>query len=199
VSSPSSSPPPQASRGGVRWRPGPALSGVLLLAVASCSKKAEPVAAEAPKPAAKAAVVLAEPPPPPPPEPEPVAAPPPVVKAKSEAPKSTGPKGPAGCDAECIPTASAELQSALRARAGQARSCYERALTHNSELQGSLEVSIRIGPTGAVCSAEISKDTLGDSGVASCVAQRFRSAVFPKSPGGCVDAVVPIKLVPRQP
>ena len=197
MSSPSSSPPPQASRGGVRWLPGPALSRVLLLAVASCSSKAEPVAAEAPKPVAKAAAVLAEPPPPPPPEPEPVAAPPPV-KAKPEAPKSTGPKGPAGCDAECIPSASAELQSALRARAGQARSCYERALTHNSELQGSLEVSIRIGPTGAVCSTEISKDTLGDSGVASCVAQRFRSGVFPKS-RGCVDAVVPIKLVPRQP
>lgn len=145
--------------------------------------------------------MLAEPPPPPPPEPEPVAAPAPAVQpqAKPEAPKSTGPKRPAGCDAECIPSASAELQSALRARAGQARSCYERALTHNSELQGSLEVSIRIAPSGAVCSTEISKDTLGDSGVASCVAQRFRSGVFPKSPRGCVDAVVPIKLVPRQP
>jgi len=169
-----------------------------LLALASCSTKAEPVATEAPKPATKPAVALAEPPPPPPPEPEPVVAPPPVVRAKPEAPKPTGPKRPAGCDAECIPSASAELQSALRARAGQARSCYERALTHNSELQGSLEVSVRIGPTGAVCSAEVSKDTLGDSGVTSCVVQRFRSGVFPKS-RGCVDAVVPIKLVPRQP
>ena len=179
--------------------PGTLLPGLLaLLAAVACSTKAEPVASEAPKPAPKAPVALAEPPPPPPPEPEPVAAPAPV-QAKPEAPKSTGPKRPAGCDAECIPTASAELQSALRARAGQARSCYERALSHNSELQGSLEVSIRIGPTGAVCSAEISKDTLGDSGVTSCVVQRFKSGVFPKSPGGCVDAVVPIKLVPRQP
>ena len=190
MSSTSSFPPPQRSRGGVRI--------LALLALASCSTKAEPVATEAPKPATKPAVALAEPPPPPPPEPEPVVAPPPVVRAKPEAPKPTGPKRPAGCDAECIPSASAELQSALRARAGQARSCYERALTHNSELQGSLEVSVRIGPTGAVCSAEVSKDTLGDSGVTSCVVQRFRSGVFPKS-RGCVDAVVPIKLVPRQP
>lgn len=107
-------------------------------------------------------------------------------------------KRPSPCDATCGGTATAELQSALRAKAGQARSCYERALSHNSELQGSLAVQVRIGPGGEVCAATLAKDKLGDPTVTGCVVQRFRGGPFPKPSGGCVDVEVPINFVPRQ-
>jgi hypothetical protein len=90
------------------------------------------------------------------------------------------------------------LQSVLRGKAGQARSCYERALTNNSSLSGSVVINVRVGPAGEACSASLGKDTLSDSVVTSCVLQRFRTGPYPKPSGGCVDAEVPINFVPRQ-
>jgi hypothetical protein len=200
VSSPSMSPPPQASRGGRRWTAGALvvlLAGGVALWNSQHRSQPEPVAAAAVPPAPAAKPQLAEPPPPPPPEPAPVA--PPPEEPKPEPPKS-GPKRPKGCDVEeCAGNASVEIHSALRAKAGQVRSCYERALAHNAGLQGKVEVNVRIGPTGEVCSAGLSKDTLGDPSVTACVLQRFRSGQFPKPAGGCLDTVVPINFVPPQP
>ena len=157
----------------------------------------EPAAVAAPHPPA-AAPQMAEPPPPPPPEPEPVAPPPPEPDKPLAAPK-VGPKRPKGCDAEeCKGTVSVEIHGALGAKAGQVRSCYERALSRNAGLQGKIDVDVRIGPTGEVCSAALSKDTLNDPAVTSCVLQRFRSGLFPKPSGGCVDTRVPINFVPPQ-
>lgn len=88
------------------------------------------------------------------------------------------------------------LQRTLRAKAGQARSCYNRALSNNdSELSGSLTVNVRVGPKGEACRVSIGSDTLGDSDVSRCVAQRFRSGDFPLPNGGCVDVAVPINFV----
>lgn len=172
----------------------------------SCQRSPAPQKAE-PAPAPKAApkrVEAVDPPPPPPPEPEaPSAAPAPAAPSgAAAAPKAASAgaqnKRPSPCEATCTGTASAELQSALRAKAGQARSCYERALSHNSELQGSLAVQVRIGPGGEVCAATLAKDKLGDPAVTGCVVQRFRGGPFPKPSGGCVDVEVPINFVPRQ-
>jgi hypothetical protein len=169
---------------------------------APTAEKAEP--APAPKAAPKR-VDAVDPPPPPPPEPE---APSPAPAAPAPSSATAAPKAAAGtaaqnkrsspCDASCGGSATAELQSALRAKAGQARSCYERALSHNSELQGSLTVQVRIGPGGEVCAATLGKDKLGDPAVTGCVVQRFRGGPFPKPSGGCVDVEVPINFVPRQ-
>jgi outer membrane biosynthesis protein TonB len=157
-----------------------------------------PAVAKVPTPAAH----LAEPPPPPPPEPEPepaaVAAPAASEVKAADAPKS-GPKKPKGCEVEeCKGAATVEIHGALRAKAGQVRSCYERALAHNAGLQGKIEVDVRIAPSGEVCSTSIAKETLGDPAVLSCVLQRFRSGQFPKPSGGCIDTRVPINFVPPQ-
>jgi hypothetical protein len=84
----------------------------------------------------------------------------------------------------------------LGGKGGQARSCYERALTHNSSLTGKLVASVRVGPNGNVCTASASNDTLGDAAVTNCVLSRFRSGKFPKPIGGCVDVNVPLSFVP---
>ena len=200
LSSPPDAPSPKGGRGG---RILTVIAIVLVVSVGAIAinvgrrPSQEPVAvAAAPHPPAPAQQ-LAEPPPPPPPEPEPVAPPPEPVKPV-ETPKAA-PKRPKGCDVEeCKGTVSIEIHSALGAKAGQVRGCYERALGRNAGLQGKVEVDVRIGPTGEVCSAALSKDTLNDPAVTSCVLQRFRSGLFPKPSGGCVDTRVPINFVPPQ-
>lgn len=149
--------------------------------------------AEPPKPAAPPPPAFVDPPPPPPEE---APAPPPVAEQAKAEPEKPAPKRNTGCDGECSGKETPELLSALGAKAGQARSCYERALTHNSSLSGNLVINVRIGPNGDACSTSVGKDTLGDSAVSNCVVQRFRSGKFPKPTGGCVDVAVPIKLVP---
>jgi hypothetical protein len=153
-------------------------------------------AATAPAPVAKDM-----PPPPPPPPPEEPEAPAAAVRApkkSAEAPKPVAEdQGP--CGGTCSGSATTELNSALRARAGQARSCYERALSTNSALTGKLTIAARITPQGGACRASVEEDTLGDSAVSRCVLQRFQSGTYPKPGGnGCVDVAVPINFVPRQ-
>jgi hypothetical protein len=205
VSPPLTSIPPKPAAGGRSWL----VLGLLALAIISAvlvwklalqpSKEPSP-AAVVPKPAvARPPTPSFEPPPPPPEEePAPVALPAPARATKPGPAAPAAPRRPTGCEADCTGTATAELQSVLRGKAGQARSCYERALTNNSSLAGSVVINVRVGPAGEACSATVGKDTLGDSVVASCVLQRFRTGPFPKPSGGCVDAEVPIHFVPRQ-
>ena len=186
--------PPQKESGG---RPGliAALIAVALgggLLVWKSTRDPEPAPAPVTqKPVAPPPPVFEAPPPPPvevpPPEPPPEPEPEP---AKPAARRDTA------CDGECNGTVTAELSSALHGKAGQARSCYERALSHNTSLSGKLVASIRVGPTGNVCSASAGNDTLGDAAVTNCVLSRFRSGKFPKPDGGCVDVAVPINFVP---
>ncbi len=133
--------------------------------------------------------------PPPPPSDEELAA----LEKKDEPATATGskPSGPAGCSSKCGGTAGADLKTALAARGGQARGCYQRALRVNSALEGKMSVALKLSPTGAVCGASISGDTLGDAGVTSCVLQNFRSGKYPAPQGGCVDASVPLNFVSK--
>jgi hypothetical protein len=134
--------------------------------------------------------VFKAPPPPPPPPPEPSASAAPEVKSGKRA-------TPAGCGGPCEGREPPGLQGQLAGQAGLSRRCYERALLHNPTLQGRMMVSLRIGPNGAVCHANVTQNELGDAGVASCVAQIFRSSTFAAPQGGCVEAQVPIKFSPK--
>lgn len=166
--------------------------------------KAEPApsAALSAQPAATTpALVVRDAPPPPPPPDEPARAgvPSTATGAKRVAAAPAAPAAdPGPCGGSCKGQDTPELQSALRARAGQARSCYERALSSNSGLSGKLTVAARIGPDGSASCASVSEDTLGDSGVRRCVLSRFQSGAYPKPSGGCIDIAVPINFVPRQ-
>lgn len=170
-----------------------ALGAIGGLVVYRSSGAPPPSPAPLPPPRAAAPPPAFEPPPPPPEvAPEPPKAPEPLPVE----PTKPAPKRNTACDGECAGKETPELLSALGARAGQARSCYERALTHNSALAGSLLINVRVGPGGDACSASVANDGLGDAAVSNCVVQRFRSGKYPKPTGGCVDVAVPIKLVP---
>jgi hypothetical protein len=132
---------------------------------------------------------LDEPPPPPPP--------PPVEEdagKPGEKPKAKVASGPNPCAKECAGTATAALQSALSGRAGQSRSCYEKALSSNATLEGTLTVSVKVGPTGQVCGAHVVSDGLHDPGVSNCVVNRFMTSTFPAPQGGCAEVNVPLRF-----
>ncbi|HMR75904.1 MAG TPA: AgmX/PglI C-terminal domain-containing protein [Polyangiaceae bacterium] len=157
------------------------------------SGKEKQVAEAPPPPPPKTAEPVLEAPPPPPP---------PVEEDAGDKKAATDPKrvvggGGGGCGGDCKGTATPQLQSALRGRAGQSRGCYERGLRQNSLLQGKITIAVRIGPAGQVCSANIASNSVGDPGVASCVLGMFRSGTFPAPKGGCVDAAVPMNFVPK--
>ena len=153
---------------------------------------------EAPKPAPTQTPVAAaplppdEPPPPPPPPEEPKDA---GVEQKQvkKAVSSTG----GGCAGTCSGEEPSSLRAVLAGRAAQARRCYERALMQNNMLQGRMQISVRIGPNGSVCSANLTQNEL-DPGVGNCVLGIFRSTTFPAPKGGCVDASVPLRFEPKK-
>ncbi|HXS16118.1 MAG TPA: AgmX/PglI C-terminal domain-containing protein, partial [Polyangiaceae bacterium] len=87
-----------------------------------------------------------------------------------------------------------DLRAALAGRAASAKSCYNTALRRNATLEGKMSVNVRVSPRGAVCSAGVSNNTLGDAAVAACVSAQFRSSQFPAPAGGCVDTVVPLNF-----
>lgn len=112
----------------------------------------------------------------------------------AEATTRAAPRGPAGCGGTCSGNAGSALRSALATRGAAARSCYNTALRRNENLGGRITVLMRLSPTGSVCSASVVDDTIGDPGVASCVASKFRGGNFPAPTGGCVDTAVPLNF-----
>lgn len=193
----STTPPPPKNSGS-----GYVAAGILMLLAMgglifwkmSGNKPTEPTAPPPPKVAEKKPV-FDEPPPPPPP----------VEEIKDAEPEKEAPKkiakgggAPTACSDPCKGTATAQLQSALGAKGGQARGCYERALRLNPTLEGRLMLSARVGAQGQMCSANVTQNSLGDPGVASCITQMFRSGKFPAPAGGCVDVNVPLNFVARK-
>jgi hypothetical protein len=55
-------------------------------------------------------------------------------------------------------------------------------------------VNVQIGPSGQVCGASISNDTLHSNEVSTCVLSRFRSGSFPAPSGGCVTVQIPLNF-----
>jgi hypothetical protein len=147
--------------------------------------------------AATTPAALADPPPPPPPPDEPEAGPP-EAGVKMAAGNGGGTGGGSCGASKCSGSAGPPLTSALSARAGSARGCYERALRVNAMLQGKLVVGVRVDSTGAVCNTSIAQDGIHSNEVSSCVLGMFRGAHFPPPSGGCVDVNVPMSFVPRE-
>jgi TonB family protein len=151
-----------------------------------------PATAAAPPPMLTTAP-LAEPPPPPPPIEEPTAA----VDAGPTRVATTNYGGPCQVP-KCGGSINNALSTAVSARAGSARPCYERALRVNANLQGKLTVSVRVDPSGNVCSASITQDAVHSPEVSNCVTGMFRSAKFPPPTGGCMDVNIPLNFTPRE-
>jgi len=162
------------------------IGGLIVWKVTGSSETTKPTATVAAP--VSAAPVLDEPPPPPPPPVEEDAGKP------EEKPKAKVASGPNPCSKVCEGTPSAALTSALSGKAAQSRSCYEKALSSNATLEGTLTVGVKVGPGGQVCNARVVSDGLHDPGVSNCVVARFMSSSFPAPQGGCVEVNVPLRF-----
>jgi hypothetical protein len=173
-----------------------------LISWKSCGNKATQqatvVTATVSAPTVEAPVALYAPPPPPKMDEEDAGVDAGKATAKSSGSGPAVPGGSGPCGSNCSGTATSALSSALRGTANLARGCYNRALRNNSEVSGSLMVSVQIGPSGQVCSASIGSDTVHSSEVSSCVLARYRGQTFPAPAGGCVTANIPISFTTKQ-
>ncbi len=127
---------------------------------------------------------------------------PPPIDVKPEG----GPTGPrivyvsanAGCDGRCGGKLTAELNGALQMRGAQARRCYNQALASDSTLKGKVQITVRVGPSGNVCSANVTSNDMSNPSVGNCAANILRTTGgFPAPQGGCVDVAVPLSFVPQ--
>lgn len=100
-------------------------------------------------------------------------------------------QNPCAACGEGVP--SSALTQAVQSAAASAQGCYKRAL-RNAEVSGSIEISVSIGSTGLMCSAHITKDTLGSAEISSCVLGKFQGKSFPAPKSGCVVINVPLKF-----
>jgi len=166
-------------------------------------------ASSPPAPESTAVTATAPPTQAPPPQLHSLPPPPPIEEAeadagadagKASAPKagsgSAGAAAPGGCSGQCQGSATSALSSALRGAAQLAQGCYNRAL-RTSEASGKMTVTVRVGPTGSVCSAQITSDTVGSGEISSCVLGRFRGKTYPPPSGGCLDVNIPISFVAK--
>ena len=189
---PSSRPPP-TSGGAVYVAVAVAMVVAIIGLVYWKLKGSDEPKAVVPPPVVTTAAPLAEPPPPPPPIEEPVAA----IDAGPTRMATANYGGPCSVP-KCGGSINNALSSAVSARAGAARPCYERALRVNASLQGKLTVSVRVDPSGNVCSASIKEDAVHSPEVSNCVTGMFRSAKFPPPTGGCMDVNIPLNFTPRE-
>jgi len=78
------------------------------------------------------------------------------------------------------------------------RACYEEALKIDPKLQGTVTLSFRISPDGAVSDGAATSSTLTHLGTQECLVQAVEAIKFPKSSGETKVGAYPLKLSPYQ-
>jgi hypothetical protein len=86
------------------------------------------------------------------------------------------------------------IQRVVRQNFGRMRLCYEAGLGRNPSLEGRISVKFVIDRSGAVAMVSAAERSLGDSAVATCVENAFKSMSFPEPEGGIVTVVYPLVL-----
>jgi len=199
----SSAPPPPPKHGS-----GPFIAAVILMLLLMGGLIYWKVGGSEEKPASGPAVAVSAPTsgptvdqivPAPPPPPAPSASEDAGVSTTKKAPTAGGFTG-TGCGScgKCTGDPAPSFSATLRARAGQAQRCYEKALSQQEGLQGRMSVNLCVGVGGAVCGASISNDSLGSPLVAQCVLNIYKATTFPSPKNGCVDAQVPLNFLPEK-
>lgn len=113
-----------------------------------------------------------------------------------EGQKVVGPKGSAAVGGAAVSGGTISNASRVVAamRAGF-RACYNRGLAENPDSQGSIRLSIKVGPGGEVQSVGASPSGNLPGSVVSCVRARAQAAQFDPPEGGSAVVVVPVTFV----
>jgi TonB family protein len=78
----------------------------------------------------------------------------------------------------------AQIQRVVYSRMGAFRACYEAAASRDPKLKGTVTVSWRITPGGAVTGAVIGGSSLGNARVEGCVLRQVKRLRFPAADKG---------------
>jgi hypothetical protein len=107
-----------------------------------------------------------------------------------------GPKGSASVGGAAV--SGGQVSDASRVVAGMRagfRACYNRGLSENPDIQGSIRLSIRVGPGGEVQGVSASQSGNLPGSVVACVQSRASTAQFSPPEGGSAVIVVPVTFV----
>jgi outer membrane biosynthesis protein TonB len=117
------------------------------------------------------------------------------TQGTGQAAKVTGPKGNANVGGANV--SGGAVANASRVVAGMKagfRNCFNRELAANPDAQGTIRLTIKVGPGGEV--QNVSAAPSGNLGSAvECVKARARSAQFDPPEGGTAVIVVPVTFV----
>ena len=81
------------------------------------------------------------------------------------------------------------IEAVVRRHSNQIRYCYQRELTKDPSLSGTLKVKFVIAADGSVSTAQVEESTVGHAGLESCVVGRFMRMMFPEPQGGGIVVV----------
>ena len=81
------------------------------------------------------------------------------------------------------------IRRVIRRHINEVRFCYEQELNSRPDLEGRVQVSFIISPTGAVQSASVGASTISNARVEGCIVQAVRRWTFPAPDGGGVVGV----------
>jgi len=102
---------------------------------------------------------------------------------------------PWDCSGDLAP---AEIQRVLGDEQSAIRSCYERQLRNNNQLQGDVVLQVRIGNDGRVAGTRV-RGNLRDNEVKSCIQSIAKGWSFPAPAGGtCAVFEAPYRFTPKQ-
>lgn len=110
--------------------------------------------------------------------------------------KVSGPKGNASVGGASV--SGGTVSNASRVVAGMRagfRACYQRGLSENPDAQGSIRLTIRVGPGGEVQSVAAVPSGNLPASVIACVKARASAAQFNPPEGGAAAVVVPVTFV----
>lgn len=89
------------------------------------------------------------------------------------------------------------IRRIVRAHINEVRYCYNQGLTKDEELKGRVTIDFEIGLTGKVSDAEVTKTTLDDEDVGTCIAKAVKRWKFPRPSGSDpVGVTYPFVLEP---
>jgi outer membrane biosynthesis protein TonB len=109
-------------------------------------------------------------------------------------PKASAEVGGAAVSGGAINNAS-RVVAAMRAAF---RGCYQRGLNDNPDAQGSIRLTIKVGPGGEVSGVTTSQSGNLPASVIECVKARARAAQFDPPQGGSAAVQVPVTFVKQQ-
>ncbi|MET0341680.1 MAG: AgmX/PglI C-terminal domain-containing protein [Polyangiales bacterium] len=109
------------------------------------------------------------------------------------------PRQPAGDPWVCVgDIPAAELQRVTKQEQAAIRACYERQLRNNNQLQGDVQLQVRVGNDGKVAATRV-RGNLRDNEVKNCMQGIAKGWSFPAPAGGpCAVFEVPYHFTPKQ-